>query len=111
MSLCYGTGRALSIWGFLAVVLFLGGVAFVEQLAPELETNMQDEQALAEFSYALKTDRVVIGSVSDLASVHSVSDVSASFPICHSPLRQERERSHFKPSTLRLHQKLSIYRI
>jgi len=67
--------------GLLGVVLFLGGVAFVEQLAPELETQTQDEQALAEFSYALKTDRAVIGSGPALGVGPFVSVLNDSFGV------------------------------
>ena len=110
---CYRKYRLVSVWGLLGVVLFLGGVAFVEQLAPELETQTQDEQALAEFSYALKTDQAVIGSEPALGVGPFVSVLNDSFgvPLCPRTLRSERGFSHFKPSSLRLHQRFSIYRI
>ena len=100
-----------SLWGFLAVVLFLSGVAFVEQLAPELETQTQDEQALAQFSSALKTDGATLESVPTSVFSPLVPEESSGVPRCQSALRQDRVDAHFPSPSLRLHQRLSIYRI
>jgi len=97
----------VAIWSILAMLLFLTGVAYVEQLLPELETQTQDEQALGELVYALKTDGVATESlpVPELTFILPDHSSGAFLP------RQIGGVRLAKPPVLDLYQRLSTYRI
>lgn len=99
------------ICGMLSIWLFLGSVAFAEQVNLFAETSSQDEEALLCFASALiNDDRVLqdrfIGSVTAIPFSLVVANfplLSALAPLLNSPV----------PSSpaLRPHQRVSIYRI
>lgn len=104
--------RLVLVWiscGMVVIWLFLGSVAFAEQVNLLAETSSQDEEALLSLASALlHDDRSLqdrfIGSVRAIVAVPlslMVADpllISAADPVLSSP-------------TLRSHQRVSIYRI
>ena len=108
----HSTGRPWFVWmtyGLLSVWLFLGSVAFAEQVNLFEETSTQDEDALVCLAMALHDEGPTL-NVRLLSAVRNILPVqlpsllsdsvflSASGPMGHSP-------------TLRPHQCVSIYRI
>ena len=112
VSIVISSERLVLVWiscGMVVIWLFLGSVAFAEQVNLLAETSSQDEEALLSLASALlHDDRSLqdrfIGSVRAIVAVPFslvVADplvISALDPVLSSP-------------TLRLHQRVSIYRI
>jgi hypothetical protein len=92
------------IYGILSIWLFLGSVAFAEQLNFLEETSSQDEEALLRLAFALNETVPPLESL--IQPVRAVfadvllgdSRVSVSVPVLSFP-------------TLRPHQRISVYRI
>lgn len=101
----------VAIVGLLAIWLLLGGVALMEQLTPAIETSTQDEEALAGISNALKSDLATCGTVPAASSAHMLFDASPVFGLSTGPQTERNGLSRFDSSSLRLHQRLSTYRI
>lgn len=96
-------------WGLLAVWLFLGGVAFAEELQLWDETSTQDEAALAELADALIPDR----APSEDLIIHEATG-SLPPPIFDNSssgmVPRDSALMHGSPS-LRTHQRVLVYRI
>ena len=93
------------IWGLLAIWLFFGGVAFVEQVNTLSDTSDQDEQALSQLSLTLKPEipplpKQLTSSVPPIVMIPSIIQMGESSP---SPLIPSQLL------TLRPHQRISVY--
>lgn len=96
-------------WGLLAVWLFLGSFALSEKINLWDETSAQDEAALAQLAFALKSDispleEQPISAVTAIVSASTL--VRSSFGI-----RQTDPNSLNCATALRPHQQISVYRI
>jgi hypothetical protein len=98
-------------WSILAILLFLVGVAYVEQLFPELETQTQDEQALVELVYALKKDQGIIEFPQTPAITFIILPDTFGAHLGLNLLPQTGGGRLIKPPVLDLYQRLSTYRI
>lgn len=94
--------------GLLVIWLFFGSVALLEQLAPTLETSTQDEQALMRLVDALKPDVAPCLNAHAVSFIPMITDMSCTIPRFD---LQIGSILPLTPSSLRLHQSLSIYRI
>ena len=92
----------------LVIWLFFGSMALLEQLAPILETSMQDEQALMRLVDALKPDVSPCLNAQAASFIPVVTDSPCTIPRLDS---QNVFILPLAPPSLRLHQSLSIYRI
>ena len=110
----HSTGRPWFVWmtyGLLSVWLFLGSVAFAEQVDLLAETSTQDEEALSCFASALLNDDRflpdgLIGSFTAVPFSLVIADslaLSGLDPLLSSPV--------LSPPGLRPHQRVSVYRI
>jgi hypothetical protein len=93
-------------WVLFSVWLLFGGLALAEQVNLTTETSAQDEQALAQLAAGLKTD-VPHGEDRSNGFVHAEITAPAAFV---SPHRVTRGLVRAVPA-LRLHQRVSVYRI
>jgi hypothetical protein len=93
-------------WGILSVWLLFGTLALAEQMNLTMETGVQDEQALAQLAAGLKPD---VPHCEDRSSgfVSAETDVPSAFV---SPHQVTRGIVLAFPA-LRLHQRVSVYRI
>ena len=94
--------------GLLAIWLFFGSVALLEQLAPTLETSTHDEQALMRLVDALKPDVSSSLNVQAASFIPVVTVLACTFTRLDS---QNGSIFPLAPPSLSLHQSLSIYRI
>lgn len=92
--------------GLFSVWLFFGSLALAEQANLTLETSAQDEQALSQLAAGLKTD-VPHGEDHSNGFVSAEITAPAAFV---SPHQVTRGLVRAVPA-LRLHQRVSIYRI
>lgn len=99
----------LTSTGLLAAWLFLGCLALADQINLTPETSTQDEQALAQLASGLKPD--VLSAEGWFSSV-VIATTSTSLPLVFSAAvhRIDYTAVHDLPA-LRLHQRISIYRI
>lgn len=95
--------------GLLAAWLFLGCLAFADQINLTQETSAQDEHALAQLASGLKPDML---SVEGWFSSALIAQASTSLPLVFAEAvhRTDCTSVHDLPA-LRLHQRVSIYRI
>jgi len=103
-------GDRRAVWSLLAIILFLAGVAYIEELVPELETQTQDEQALAGFCNALKTDEAVIETPPVPIFNLPIMDVASGVARWLNLVRQAHG-VYVHPPSLPLYQRLLTYRI
>ncbi len=89
------------IWSLLAVWLFFGSVAFVEQINSLLETSDQDEQALSQLVFTLKPDVPTLQKQLTSSVIATVM-VAPSLTLVSIPAQD---------FALRPHQRVSVYRI
>ncbi len=95
--------QLLVVRGLLFVWLFLGLVALIEQSNLRPETSTQDEEALAQLAFGLRSDipkcyepsgmaaSVELGGPSALLSVHAIPGVSPlTVPVVLSPSLHQR---------------------
>lgn len=108
MLICCQKPVQLFSMGLLAIWLFFGSVALLEQVAPTMETSTQDEQALLRLVDALKPDIPPSLNVQAAPFVPMVTDIPCTFTRLDS---QNGSSFLLAPPSLRLHQSLSIYRI
>lgn len=94
--------------GMLVIWLFFGSVALLEQLAPTMETGLQDEQALMRLADALKPDVAPCLNAHAASFTPVITDRPGTIPRLDS---QHGSVLPLAPPSLRLHQSLSIYRI
>lgn len=93
-------------WGLFSVWLFFASLALAEQMNLTKETSAHDEQALSQLASGLKPDVSHCGDrVSDLVT----AETSAPFSFV-SPHQVTRDIVLTFPA-LRLHQRVSVYRI
>lgn len=102
-------GMTWASWGLLAVWLSLSSVAFLDHIHFWEDNSSQDEAALAEFAEGLKSDV----SPSEELAIHSVTAAVPAEDLVSSPsgLCQPVLASLCRPTTLRPHQQVSVYRI
>jgi hypothetical protein len=93
-------------WGLFAVWLFFASLGLAEQMNLTLETSAQDEQALAQLAAGLKPD-VPHGEDRASGSVTAETSAPSSFVSSH---QVTRDIVRTFPA-LRLHQRVSVYRI
>ena len=99
----------VTCWGLLLAWLFFGSLALAEQLNLMMETSAQDEQALSELASGLKPDVLTVegrlgGAVTVAASTGPSLLVTAT-------VDQVPWMTVPDLPALRLHQRVSVYRI
>lgn len=93
-------------WGLFSVWLFFAGLALAEQMNLTMETSAQDEQALSGLAAGLKPDVSHCGDrASDLVTAETGEP-----PLFSAPHQVTRDIVRAFPA-LRLHQRVSVYRI
>ncbi|TKB71281.1 MAG: hypothetical protein E8D46_18105 [Nitrospira sp.] len=93
-------------WGLFSVWLFFGSLALAEQMNLTMETSAQDERALSQLAAGLKTD-VLHGE--DRSNGFVSAEITA--PPAFVSLHQVTPGLVLAVPTLRLHQRVSVYRI
>lgn len=93
----------------LAVWLFFGGLALLDQLQLTQDTSAQDEQALLELASALKPDLSLDDGKLSSSGCGGASVSLLLVSLENAP--QKRIRVVYATPTLRLHQVVSVYRI
>lgn len=93
-------------WGLFSVWLFFGSLALAEQVNLTVETSAQDEQALSQLAAGLKTD---VPHCEDCSNGFMCAEITAPAAFV-SPHQVTRGLVRAVPA-LRLHQRVSVYRI
>ena len=95
--------------GLLAAWLFFGGLAFADQMNLTQETSAQDEHALLQLASGLKTD---VPHLEGWLSNAGIANASVSLsPVSTEAASQVPYKTVQALPALRLHQRMSIYRI
>ena len=103
LPLAFVTRSLVAIW------LFLGCVAFTDQLQLTQETGTQDEQALLQLASSLKPDLPHLDALSDSVIITVSGSLSTGSP--EGSPNQATHRVFQAIPILRLHQLVSVYRI
>lgn len=98
------------VWGLLSLWLFFGGLAYAEQVSLLAETNDQDEEVLSALGSVTKPDD---SSVEGRSTTNSVNILVTGVPLLLEKTNGSFSATHglHDHSTLRLHQRVSVYRI
>lgn len=105
-------------WGLLSLWLFFGGIELGEQLNLVVESveaedggRDLDDEALAQLASGLKSDLHSLRA--PCWNAVAVEPIPSARAVCMSPLHGSRtEPAHGPPpSSLRVHQQISVYRI
>jgi len=99
----------VTCWGLLSVWLFFGSLALAEQMNLMIETTAQDEQALSELASGLKPDAPTVGG--RLGSAVTVEASTGPSLLVTAAVDQVPWMTMPDLPPLRLHQRVSVYRI
>jgi len=106
---CPGRAQRWVTWGLLVIWLLFGGLAFAEQINLLAETSSQDEDALSALASSIKPDAPALHLPLSHQDFSAVLDLTTHSRVAApSPPGLVTSNSS---STLRRHQRISVYRI
>lgn len=106
---CPGRAQLWGTWSLLIIWLLFGGLAFTEQINLLAETSSQDEDALSALASSIKPDAPALHLPLSNQDSSAVLDPPAHTRVAApSPPGLVTSNSS---SSLRLHQRISVYRI